>query len=76
MCGIYGYYSDQYKHNKLDVFKKIGKSLRHRGPDHEGEYVDGEIALGIQRLSVIDPEKGNQPIFRCATPRFGGSTII
>ena len=63
MCGIYGYYSDQYKHNKLDVFKKIGKSLRHRGPDHEGEYVDGVIALGIQRLSVIDPEKGNQPIF-------------
>ena len=63
MCGIYGYHSDQYDHPNIDLLTKIGKSLRHRGPDQEGKYVDGEIALGIQRLSVLDPERGEQPIF-------------
>jgi asparagine synthase (glutamine-hydrolysing) len=40
----------------------MAESLRHRGPDSEGFYVDPFIALGIRRLSVIDLETGNQPI--------------
>jgi len=37
-------------------------SLRHRGPDDEGVYLDGPAALGIRRLSVIDLRTGRQPI--------------
>lgn len=38
-------------------------AIRHRGPDSEGSYDDDKISLGICRLSIIDIEKGNQPIF-------------
>ena len=34
----------------------------HRGPDSGGSYIDGDIALGFRRLSIIDLEQGDQPI--------------
>jgi asparagine synthase (glutamine-hydrolysing) len=37
-------------------------TLSHRGPDGEGEYLDGEVALGHTRLSVIDVDSGAQPL--------------
>jgi asparagine synthase (glutamine-hydrolysing) len=37
-------------------------SLRHRGPDGEGQFVWGEIGLGHRRLSIIDLRGGAQPI--------------
>jgi asparagine synthase (glutamine-hydrolysing) len=37
--------------------------IRHRGPDAHGAYVSEGVALGIQRLAVIDTETGDQPIF-------------
>jgi asparagine synthase (glutamine-hydrolysing) len=40
----------------------MADTLRHRGPDSEGYYVDPFIALGIRRLSIIDLETGDQPI--------------
>src|SRR6266571_2723260 len=36
--------------------------LRHRGPDDEGFYVAGPVALGHRRLRIIDLETGRQPI--------------
>ncbi|HVN86194.1 MAG TPA: asparagine synthase (glutamine-hydrolyzing), partial [Candidatus Binatia bacterium] len=36
--------------------------LRHRGPDDEGEFVDGRIGLGHRRLSIIDLATGHQPL--------------
>jgi asparagine synthase (glutamine-hydrolysing) len=38
-------------------------TLRHRGPDDEGFFVDGTVALGMRRLSIIDLASGHQPIF-------------
>jgi asparagine synthase (glutamine-hydrolysing) len=38
-------------------------SLRHRGPDDEGVYVQGSVGLGMRRLSIIDLGGGQQPIF-------------
>lgn len=40
----------------------MADTLRHRGPDSEGFYVDEGIALGVRRLRVIDLETGDQPI--------------
>jgi asparagine synthase (glutamine-hydrolysing) len=38
-------------------------SLKHRGPDGEGQYIDGPVALGHRRLSIIDlSDKGSQPM--------------
>ena len=35
----------------------------HRGPDDEGTYAQGPVALGMRRLSIIDVAGGHQPIF-------------
>ena len=37
-------------------------TLRHRGPDDEGFHVDGGLALGVRRLSVVDLQTGAQPV--------------
>src|SRR4030095_4324331 len=37
--------------------------LRHRGPDADGFLVDGPLAMGSRRLSIIDLEHGDQPIY-------------
>ena len=40
----------------------MADTLRHRGPDSEGFYLDAAFALGVRRLSIIDLETGDQPI--------------
>ena len=37
--------------------------MKHRGPDDEGYYFDADISLGMCRLSIIDVEGGQQPIY-------------
>jgi asparagine synthase (glutamine-hydrolysing) len=64
MCGIFGI---------LELKGKIDRGrfnlpnqteiLRHRGPDDYGYFIDSNIYLGHRRLSIIDLEGGNQPIF-------------
>jgi asparagine synthase (glutamine-hydrolysing) len=45
------------------LIERMCAAQRHRGPDARGVHLDGEAALGIQRLRVIDLETGDQPIF-------------
>jgi asparagine synthase (glutamine-hydrolysing) len=40
----------------------MNESLRHRGPDSDGSFIDGPVALAVRRLSIIDLEGGDQPI--------------
>jgi asparagine synthase (glutamine-hydrolysing) len=66
MCGIYGYLSTKEK-VAPDILHSMGDSLRHRGPDGEGEEiqqsVEWGIGLGHTRLSVIDlSPAGKQPM--------------
>ena len=61
MCGIVGFIDKQkYKGN---IIKKMTDRMLHRGPDQEGYYMDDNIALGHRRLSIIDLDNGNQPMF-------------
>ena len=61
MCGIVGFYS--LKEKKEDIINEMMKEIIHRGPDSDGKYIDNNIALGFRRLSIIDLEGGDQPLF-------------
>jgi len=37
--------------------------LEHRGPDSEGRFLEGSVALGMRRLSIIDLRQGGQPFY-------------
>ena len=61
MCGIVGFI-DKSK-NKKKIIKDMADLIKHRGPDSDGYYVDDNVALGFRRLSIIDLEGGDQPIY-------------
>ncbi len=65
MCGINGFISDlQSTEQKKDIVQKMNLTLSHRGPDNDGVWAEGQIALGHRRLSIIDlSADGNQPFF-------------
>lgn len=62
MCGITGILS--FKESITpQIIQKITNVIRHRGPDDEGIYLDGGIALGHRRLAIIDlSPDGHQPM--------------
>lgn len=63
MCGIAGIaYNDPTRPADRAMLGRMTAIIRHRGPDSEGFHVDEGIGLGVRRLSIIDPEHGNQPI--------------
>jgi len=63
MCGIAGiinFNRQPVAHNQI---KGMTDSLIHRGPDGEGQYIDGYVGLGHRRLSIIDlSPAGQQPM--------------
>jgi len=63
MCGIAGIIKlDPRARAEEPRLKRMLDVLRHRGPDGEGTYVDGGVALGHRRLAIIDPRGGRQPM--------------
>ena len=58
MCGINGFtWKDE------GLIQKMNKRIKHRGSDDDGFFVDNNISLGHDRLSIIDlSEKGHQPM--------------
>ncbi|MCB0290257.1 MAG: asparagine synthetase B, partial [Calditrichaeota bacterium] len=60
MCGICGI------HNPSGAdpgeLGRMMEAIRHRGPDDEGQYLRGPVALGSRRLSIIDLDSGRMPI--------------
>ena len=63
MCGITGWFQlDIAEAERLPLLRRMCESIRHRGPDDRGFYVDSHVGLGIQRLSIVDLEGGHQPM--------------
>lgn len=58
MCGIVG----SINYSNHNVIKKMLYSIKHRGPDEQGYYLDNKIMLGTNRLSILDLKFGNQPM--------------
>jgi len=64
MCGINGIVDFSGKVDKITAIRKMNEKINHRGPDNEGWFEDEDIALGHQRLSIIDlSPKSNQPFY-------------
>ena len=64
MCGIHGVLAlDEARRIDETTLRRMGEVARHRGPDDFGDYIDGPLAFGMQRLSIIDVAGGHQPIF-------------
>lgn len=63
MCGICGkVYFDSHRPVEREVINSMNEVLCHRGPDDEGIYINGNMGLGMRRLSIIDIDGGKQPI--------------
>ncbi len=60
MCGIVGLVTKKEKENTIRL---MNDRIKHRGPDGDGYFIDGDVALGHRRLSIIDLSTGDQPMF-------------
>ncbi|MEO0295713.1 MAG: asparagine synthase (glutamine-hydrolyzing), partial [candidate division WOR-3 bacterium] len=63
MCGICGILNKKEEKINFEILKKMNETLKRRGPDDEGFYIEDNIGLAMRRLSIIDLEGGKQPIF-------------
>jgi asparagine synthase (glutamine-hydrolysing) len=65
MCGIVGWIDwERELAGESETLAAMVKTLEARGPDAAGTYMNGHVALGHRRLSVIDLEGGKQPMLR------------
>lgn len=63
MCGIAGWTEqDSQMLQRSTALKKMSETLERRGPDENGTYINGDVALIHRRLIVIDRENGKQPM--------------
>ncbi|MCR5820173.1 MAG: asparagine synthase B [Bacteroidaceae bacterium] len=64
MCGIVSILNIKQQTTQLrDKALKMSKRIRHRGPDWSGIYCGRTAILAHERLSIVDPESGGQPLF-------------
>ncbi|REJ80176.1 MAG: asparagine synthase B [Bacteroidetes bacterium] len=64
MCGIVAIFD--LKQSAQELRPKIlgmSKKIRHRGPDWSGMYCDNHAILAHERLAIVDPKSGGQPLY-------------
>ncbi len=62
MCGICGIAMADGTPPEVEAVRRMNGRLVHRGPDSDGVFAEGGVALAMRRLSIIDLEGGDQPI--------------
>ena len=60
ICGVVGLKSDEPANH--EIIEAMCASMTHRGPDDQGVYCQGNVGLGMRRLSIIDLVTGQQPM--------------
>ncbi|HHT9118281.1 MAG TPA: asparagine synthase (glutamine-hydrolyzing) [Candidatus Hypogeohydataceae bacterium YC38] len=60
ICGVIGF--DEKRPVERGLLEEMCQALYHRGPDEGGTFIEGNVGLGMRRLSIIDLETGHQPI--------------
>ena len=64
MCGIVSVFNIRVQTPELrQKVLRMSQKIRHRGPDWSGIYCGGTAILAHERLSIVDPESGKQPLF-------------
>ena len=63
MCGIVAILNVEPSQELRQKALKMSQKIRHRGPDWSGIYCGGSAILAHERLSIVDPESGGQPLF-------------
>ena len=64
MCGIVCAFELKQTSEKLrSQILEMAKTIRHRGPDWSGIYSDEKAILAHERLAIVDPSSGKQPLF-------------
>ena len=67
MCGIIGLITNAKKNRQelLNTMLNCSKIIRHRGPDWNGVFIspNNNVALAHERLSIVDVNTGNQPLY-------------
>lgn len=59
MCGIAGFTGPD--RSASTTLRRMMAEIEHRGPDDDGVWIDDQIAVGHQRLTIIEPVGGDQP---------------
>lgn len=63
MCGIVSILNvKEQTHELREKALRMSQKIRHRGPDWSGIYCGGSAILAHERLSIVDPESGRQPL--------------
>lgn len=63
MCGIFGALAtDSDRPVPGELFDRMGRTLFHRGPDEGGDFRSDDVAIGVRRLAIVDPQEGHQPL--------------
>ena len=64
MCGIVGIFNIPQQTQALrEKALRMARKIRHRGPDWSGIFAGGSAILAHERLSIVDPESGSQPLY-------------
>ncbi|MCB0398664.1 MAG: asparagine synthase B [Winogradskyella sp.] len=64
MCGIVCAFDIKQKSEDLrPQVLEMAKTIRHRGPDWSGIYSDEKVIMAHERLAIVDPASGKQPLF-------------
>ena len=64
MCGIVGIFDIKEQSNELrKKALRMSQKIRHRGPDWSGIYCGSHAILCHERLSIVDPQSGKQPLY-------------
>ena len=64
MCGIVAVFDLKVSHTELRTsVLKMSKKVRHRGPDWSGIFYCEKAILAHERLSIVDPQSGGQPLY-------------
>jgi asparagine synthase (glutamine-hydrolysing) len=62
MCGFCGVLQKSSGSVSGELIRHMARTMRHRGPDEEGYWESPSLALGFQRLAIIDQAGGHQPM--------------
>lgn len=73
MCGIFAIYAPtRSNETRHAILAALTRTLKHRGPDHQGEWHDDDIGLGLgqRRLAIVDLSSDGQQPMISATRRY------